>query len=421
MRKRSWTSFSIMMIFLAFLAGASCVPTRGNGAALPLDQNSMQAALTLSPPATPPSDWLTFTNTKYGFEFKYPKEGQILDGRTDNYARINLPFMPGTNLSEKYLEVIVVENVNPCRSPLGTSSAPQTSETVIINGISFLKETGEEGAAGNIFKWTAYSTLRDNACVSLDFVLHSINPDVFPTPPPLYDEGAESAAFGQIVSTYTWLTLLTATPTFTPASTSTMSPTSIPTMSATSTSIMSPTSTFTMTPTSTFTIDEEAVKRARDLSGQFIEIFGIYINPDGAKGLDAARIGGEPGQLAGMIAPVIDENQKYIDRENIVREVEGILSLYDSRLVLETMIIINKGTIQYPLLPLGAFMIACVPQRLNDCLVISLQREEFQIKPETISQTVLTEPVPRPEVAYEEGSIRKCFKVLRRKICVRVF
>jgi hypothetical protein len=402
-----------MMIFLAFLAAASCAPTRGNGAALPLDQNPIPAALTLSPPATLASDWLTFTNTKYGFEFKYPKEGQILDGRTDNYARINLPFMPGTNLSEKYLEVIVVENVNPCRSPLGTSSAPQTSETVIINGISFLKETGEEGAAGNIFKWTAYSTLRDNDCVSLDFVLHSINPDVFPTPPPLYDEAAESAAFGQIVSTYVWLTSPTATPTFTPMSTSTMSPTS--------TSTISPTSTFTMSPTSTSTIDEEAVKRARDLSGQFIEIFGIYMNPDGAKGLDAARIGGEPGQLAGMIAPVIDENQKYIDRENIVREVEGILSLYDSRLVLETMIIINKGTIQYPLLPLGAFMIACVPQRLNDCLAISLQREEFQIKPETISQTVLTEQVPRPEVAYEEGSIRKCFKVLRRKICVRVF
>jgi hypothetical protein len=121
---------------------------------------------------------------------------------------MNLPFVPGTNLSEKYLEVIVVENVNPCRSPLATSSMLATSETVVINGITFLKETGEDGTAGHINKWTAYSASRDNACVSLDFVLRAANPGVFTTPPPLYDETAEAAVFGQIVSTYAWLGLI---------------------------------------------------------------------------------------------------------------------------------------------------------------------------------------------------------------------
>jgi hypothetical protein len=75
----------------------------------------------------------------------------------------------------------------------------------VINGITFLKETGEDGTAGHINKWTAYSTTRGNACVSLDFVLRAANPGVFTTPPPLYDEVAESLVFGQIVSTFQWL------------------------------------------------------------------------------------------------------------------------------------------------------------------------------------------------------------------------
>jgi murein DD-endopeptidase MepM/ murein hydrolase activator NlpD len=161
-----------------------------------------------------PGDWLTYTNLKYGFQFRYPKEGQLLAGSTDNYARINLPFQPGTNLSEKYLEVIVAENANPCQSPLATESILETSENVTLNGIFFLKQTGGDGSAGHIHKWVAYSTGRDNACVSLDFVLSAANPGAFTTPPPLYNEALETAVYGQIASTYQWLDLSgTSTPT----------------------------------------------------------------------------------------------------------------------------------------------------------------------------------------------------------------
>ena len=176
--------------------------------------------LDISPTPTESATWVIFTNLRYGFEFQYPSQGQVIGGNTDNYARINLPFVPGTNLSEKYLEVLVAENVNPCRSLLATSSMLTTSEAVVINGIPFLKETGEDGSAGHLHKWTAYSTLHNTACISLDFVLNVVNPGVFPTPPPLYDEAAESAVFGQIVSTYSqWLEWIpTPTPTliFTP-------------------------------------------------------------------------------------------------------------------------------------------------------------------------------------------------------------
>ncbi|HEX9387935.1 MAG TPA: peptidoglycan DD-metalloendopeptidase family protein, partial [Anaerolineales bacterium] len=159
-------------------------PTQDN---IPVPTSTPTLGVSPTPTATSPtSNWLTFTNLKYGFQFKYPSESQILAGNTDNYARINLPFVHGTNLSEKYLEVIVAENANPCQSPLATESILETSETVVINGISFLKQTGGDGTTGHINKWVAYSTSRDNACVSLDFVWRAANPDVFATPPPLY-------------------------------------------------------------------------------------------------------------------------------------------------------------------------------------------------------------------------------------------
>ena len=177
-------------------------------------------------PTLPGGDWLIFTNQTYGFRFLYPSQSQIVAGGTDNSTRINLPFVQGTNLSQKWLQMTVAENVNPCRSPLATSSIPQTSETVVINNITFLKETGEDGTAGHINKWRAYSTVRNNACVSLDFVLRAANPGVFTTPPPLYDEAAESLVFGQIVSTFQWLdSPVPATPTPTSASTPVESPT----------------------------------------------------------------------------------------------------------------------------------------------------------------------------------------------------
>ena len=133
--------------------------------------------------------------------------------------------MAGTNLASKYLEVIVAENFSTCQSPLSSNPSHETSETVVINGISWLKQTGGDATAGHINTWTAYSTSRDNVCVSLDFVLRAANPGVFTTPPPLFDEAAESAVFGQIVGTYAWFTVATPTSTGLPTETSTPTPT----------------------------------------------------------------------------------------------------------------------------------------------------------------------------------------------------
>ena len=203
-------------------------------------------APTFTATATPiAGNWLTFTNNTFGFQFQYPPQGQIQAGGTDTFTRINnLPLVQaGTNLYEKYLEVVVGQNVTECKSPLPTQDP---GATVTINGINFLKQTGMEGAAGSLYQWVGYSTLRNGVCVSLDFILHSHDPGVFTTPPPVFDYAAESAIFDQIIGTFTWLAQ---SPTATPGATDTPGPVASPTFTATPGA--SPTATDTPAPTST--------------------------------------------------------------------------------------------------------------------------------------------------------------------------
>jgi Ig-like domain from next to BRCA1 gene len=156
---------------------------------------------TSTQPSTNTNNWATYQNSKYGFSFKFPP-GSVVSGQSDNAGRVYFPLeTQGTNLKEKWVDVSVIEGAATCKSP--STSPMSTSQNVTINSISFLKETGQDGAAGSLFDWVGYSTTKGNACVSLTFVLHSNNPGVFPTPPPLYDKAAESAVFATIMSTYT--------------------------------------------------------------------------------------------------------------------------------------------------------------------------------------------------------------------------
>jgi hypothetical protein len=201
--------------------------------------------------ATPTSvvnDWLTFTNSTFGFQFMYPPQGQIQAGSNDGDTIIrNLPIIqPGTNLGEKYLEVAAGENATECKSLFPTQDL---GVTVTINGIDFLKQTGLEPAAGNIYQWVAFSTLRNGVCVSVNFILHSVNPGNFATPPPTYDFATEAAIFDQIIGTYMWLAVIpTATPTVVspPVTPTGISPSATPVI--TDTPVASPTSASTSTP-----------------------------------------------------------------------------------------------------------------------------------------------------------------------------
>lgn len=157
-------------------------------------------------PTSPFGDWSTYTNQKYGFSVRYPQGGQVTNP-TDSSARIQLPFVQDTNLLEKFLDVSVAENLNPCSSPNALQYTPGLipQQQVTINKLPFILESGSDAGAGNIYDWTAYSIVKGNACVSLAFVLHSGNIQNYATPPAAFDPNAESAVFADIVSTFTWL------------------------------------------------------------------------------------------------------------------------------------------------------------------------------------------------------------------------
>jgi len=156
---------------------------------------------TLLPTASVPANWQTYTDQTYGFTFRYPAEGQIVS-QQDHSARISLPFKPGTNLVEKFIDVAVTEDADPC---LSQNPGVSQSQPLTVNGIQFLEESGADAGAGQFYEWLAYSTSKNNVCASLSFVLHSTNPDNYSTPPPLFDKPAESDIFAPILATFAWM------------------------------------------------------------------------------------------------------------------------------------------------------------------------------------------------------------------------
>lgn len=161
--------------------------------------------------------WDVCLSQQYGFVVGFPSDANLGD-QTGTSARVDLPFTSGTNLTEKYLQIDVQQDVDPCSSPQASGYAPGMvpRTPVQVNGLEFIKETGQGVATGNRYDWEAYSISRENLCISLTFVLHSFEPELQPTPPPAYNLAAESEIFPQIVSTFQWLTLA-GTPTPPPA------------------------------------------------------------------------------------------------------------------------------------------------------------------------------------------------------------
>jgi hypothetical protein len=159
-------------------------------------------------PGEIPAGWICYTNTTYGFEVCYPPDATI-NTASPEHSRIDLSITPDTTLLSKQMDVDAGEGWSTCDSPWG--STPGATQT--IGGLEFLVQSGEEGTAGHLHRWTGYSTERDGVCVSLTGLLDSANPMVYSTPPPDYDLAAESAVFGQIVATFRWLDVATPTPT----------------------------------------------------------------------------------------------------------------------------------------------------------------------------------------------------------------
>jgi hypothetical protein len=176
--------------------------------------------------ATIPAGWLCFTNTTYAFEVCYPSDATLSD-ETPAHVRIHLTITAGTNLLEKWMDVDGISGPALCQSPQATGYDPSviTTSHRTIAGLDFFLQSANEGAAGNIYQWTGYSTQRADVCASLTGILHSGNPGNYSTPPLLFDQAAESGVFDQIVATFRWLAAPGATQTATPTPAATYTPT----------------------------------------------------------------------------------------------------------------------------------------------------------------------------------------------------
>ena len=168
---------------------------------------------TPEPSATIPPGWVCYQNALYAFEVCYPADATISEEAPD-HIRINLTIAPGTNLSEKWMDVDGRTIPPDCESPQASGFDPSAidSHTRTIAGLDFLVQAAGEGAAGNIYQWTGYSTFRDSVCASLTGILHSAQLGNFSTPPAEFDKVAESEVLEQIANTFRWLDGGTPTP-----------------------------------------------------------------------------------------------------------------------------------------------------------------------------------------------------------------
>jgi hypothetical protein len=156
---------------------------------------------TATPTSTTASTTGLYQNAKYNFKFSLPS-GANITRQTDNSGYVTLPLVTsGTNLLSKYIQIDVREGANPCASP-AVENPEGSPQDVTINNIQFQKQHGQSAGASNRYDWVAYSTLSNNACISLAFILHSVNPGVYSPPPPAYDKTAEMAVIDATMSTY---------------------------------------------------------------------------------------------------------------------------------------------------------------------------------------------------------------------------
>lgn len=144
----------------------------------------------------------TYQNTKYNFKFTVPTGGTISQ-QSDTSGRVDLPLVtPGTNLHEKYIQIKVTEGLTQDKCLTTDMENGGKVSTVTINNIQFNLQSGQGAALSNIYDWTAYSTVQNNACIIMAFILHSVNPGVYTTPPPVFDKTKESAVFDTVMNTF---------------------------------------------------------------------------------------------------------------------------------------------------------------------------------------------------------------------------
>jgi len=157
------------------------------------------------------ANWKTYTNTQYGFEFKYPSEFFYWEPKTlvgDCNYNVFPDQCPNIN------NIVANEQI----AEGGDSSAIQNNiqyfpkgEKTTINGTNFcLYKTGE-GAMGSMYFYNYYTTIKNQKCFVIQLVTRLTNCGVYGTIGEkayedciLYNETTYPQKLNQLLSTFTF-------------------------------------------------------------------------------------------------------------------------------------------------------------------------------------------------------------------------
>jgi hypothetical protein len=189
----------IPLAAVLILASLACGPVGGTATLPPVLATdtpfTVPPAATDTPFVDPYAGWLTYMNVDCGYEILVPPGSTITPGADTD--RIDLPFASGTNLREKWIEIVCLPIETACSSMLGEGSRE-------FNGTMFTFYEGGDAGAGNYWNWITYTTPAGVMCTDITFTLHAVNAMNYTPPIPEYDQAAETAVFEEILGTITW-------------------------------------------------------------------------------------------------------------------------------------------------------------------------------------------------------------------------